>query len=188
MVREFNVQDSDKILLLKKLLNETGKDGWELVSVGPRRQPRTSHSSFTSNPLPPLPSELILYRHHKGSVLPGKTDARITNRTVSKSSCGHARSQDAAKPVPLVPGIGFADLCSFPMWRGTLFRQFPARWRLSLRPHRQPSPTDSTNHRRFDKTEVASAFWDVLEPDVSRRADNKPRCSVRIADRTIQRK
>lgn len=33
MVREFNVQDSDKILLLEEFLNETGKDGWELVSV-----------------------------------------------------------------------------------------------------------------------------------------------------------
>jgi hypothetical protein len=33
MVREFNVQDSDKIVLLEEFLNETGKDGWELVSV-----------------------------------------------------------------------------------------------------------------------------------------------------------
>ena len=33
MVREFNVQDSDKIMLLEDFLNETGKDGWELVSV-----------------------------------------------------------------------------------------------------------------------------------------------------------
>jgi len=33
MVREFNVQDSDNILLLEEFLNETGKDGWELVSV-----------------------------------------------------------------------------------------------------------------------------------------------------------
>jgi len=49
MVREFNVQDSDKILLLEEFLNETGKDGWELVSVGndanrelhPSRLPQT---------------------------------------------------------------------------------------------------------------------------------------------------
>ena len=33
LVREFNVQDSDKILLLEEFLNEAGKDGWELVSV-----------------------------------------------------------------------------------------------------------------------------------------------------------
>jgi hypothetical protein len=33
MVREFNVQDGDKILLLEEFLNEAGSDGWELVSV-----------------------------------------------------------------------------------------------------------------------------------------------------------
>jgi len=32
MVREFNVQDSGK-LLLEDFLNEAGSDGWELVSV-----------------------------------------------------------------------------------------------------------------------------------------------------------
>ena len=90
------------------------------------------------------------------------------NRTVFKSSLGRARSQDAAKPVPSIPDIGFADLCSFPMWSGTLFRRFPAGWRLLLRSRRQPSPADSTNHRRFDKTEVASAFWVVLALGASR--------------------
>jgi hypothetical protein len=33
MVREFDVEDSAKILLLEEFLNVTGKDGWELVSV-----------------------------------------------------------------------------------------------------------------------------------------------------------
>lgn len=33
MVREFNVQDSTKILLLEEFLNEVGPDGWELVGV-----------------------------------------------------------------------------------------------------------------------------------------------------------
>ncbi len=33
MVREFNVQDPSKILLLEEFLNEVGRDGWELISV-----------------------------------------------------------------------------------------------------------------------------------------------------------
>lgn len=33
MVREFNVQDSTKIVLLEEFLNQVGGDGWELVGV-----------------------------------------------------------------------------------------------------------------------------------------------------------
>ena len=33
MVREFNMEDSDKLLLLEDFLNVSGDDGWELVSV-----------------------------------------------------------------------------------------------------------------------------------------------------------
>ena len=42
MIREFNVEDSDKILLVEEFLNEVGKDGWELVSVA-----TTPTSNFT---------------------------------------------------------------------------------------------------------------------------------------------
>ena len=35
MVREFRVQDSAKVSLLEEFLNETGRDGWELVHVAP---------------------------------------------------------------------------------------------------------------------------------------------------------
>ncbi|HTM11906.1 MAG TPA: hypothetical protein VL127_03295 [Bryobacteraceae bacterium] len=33
MIREFNVETSDKIVLLEEFLNVAGQDGWELVSV-----------------------------------------------------------------------------------------------------------------------------------------------------------
>jgi len=42
MVREFNVEDSDKLLLLEEFINVFGEDGWELVSVA-----STPTSNFT---------------------------------------------------------------------------------------------------------------------------------------------
>jgi hypothetical protein len=33
MVREFDVEDADKLLLMEEFLNVSGADGWELVSV-----------------------------------------------------------------------------------------------------------------------------------------------------------
>jgi hypothetical protein len=42
MVREFNVEDTSKILLVEEFLNEAGRDGWELVSVA-----RTPTETFT---------------------------------------------------------------------------------------------------------------------------------------------
>lgn len=50
MVREFNVQDSDKILLLEEFLNETGKDGWELVSVAMTPTVNYTHLVYLKRP------------------------------------------------------------------------------------------------------------------------------------------
>ena len=50
MVREFNVQDSDKILLLEEFLNETGKDGWELVSVATTPTANFTHLVYLKRP------------------------------------------------------------------------------------------------------------------------------------------
>jgi hypothetical protein len=46
MVREFNVQDSDKILLLEEFLNEAGKDGWEPVSVATTPTANFTHLTY----------------------------------------------------------------------------------------------------------------------------------------------
>lgn len=43
LVREFNVSDSAKILLLEDFLNEVGRDGWELVSVATTPTENTTH-------------------------------------------------------------------------------------------------------------------------------------------------
>jgi hypothetical protein len=56
MVREFNVQDGDKILLLEEFLDQVGIDGWELVSVA-----TTPTESFT---------HLVYLK--RGAALPGR--------------------------------------------------------------------------------------------------------------------
>ena len=49
-MREFNVEDSDKILLLEEFLNETGKDGWELVSVATTPTANFTHLVYLKRP------------------------------------------------------------------------------------------------------------------------------------------
>jgi hypothetical protein len=63
MVREFNVQDSARILLLEEFLNEAGQDGWELISVATTPTENFTHLVYLKRPtilaerieLPPLP-------------------------------------------------------------------------------------------------------------------------------------
>ena len=50
IVREFNVQDSDKILLVEDFLNEVGKDGWELVSVATTPTDNFTHLIYLKRP------------------------------------------------------------------------------------------------------------------------------------------
>ena len=66
MVREFNVQDSDKILLVEEFLNEAGKDGWELVSVATTPTENFTHLIYLKRGSPlvegvelPPPARLI---------------------------------------------------------------------------------------------------------------------------------
>ncbi len=49
-MREFSVQDSDKILLLEEFLNETGKDSWELVSVAATPTANFTHLVYLKRP------------------------------------------------------------------------------------------------------------------------------------------
>ena len=50
MVREFNVQDSGKILLLEEFLNVAGRDGWELVSVATTPTENFTHLIYLKRP------------------------------------------------------------------------------------------------------------------------------------------
>jgi len=50
MVREFGVQDSDKILLLEEFLNEVGRDGWELISVATTPTANFTHLVYLKRP------------------------------------------------------------------------------------------------------------------------------------------
>ena len=51
IVREFNVQDSDKILLVEEFLNVAGKDGWELVSVATTPTANFTHLIYLKRPI-----------------------------------------------------------------------------------------------------------------------------------------
>jgi len=62
IVREFNVQDSDKILLVEEFLNVAGKDGWELVSVATTPTANFTHLVYLKRP------SLL---EHVGPALPG---------------------------------------------------------------------------------------------------------------------
>jgi hypothetical protein len=50
LVREFNVQDSSKILLLEEFLNEVGRDGWELVGVATTPTENFTHLVYLKRP------------------------------------------------------------------------------------------------------------------------------------------
>lgn len=59
MVREFRVQDCTNVSLLEEFLNETGRDGWELVNVAPM-------------PADPFAHLVYLKRGRLGSGVPGR--------------------------------------------------------------------------------------------------------------------
>lgn len=50
MVREFSVQDSARILLMKEFLNEVGRDGWELISVATTPTENFTHLVYLKRP------------------------------------------------------------------------------------------------------------------------------------------
>jgi len=50
IVREFDVQDSGKILLLEDFLDEVGRDGWDLVSVATTPTASFTHLVYLKRP------------------------------------------------------------------------------------------------------------------------------------------
>ena len=62
MVREFNVQDSGKILLLEEFLNEVGRDGLELVSVATTPTENFTHLIYLKRAAAALPDRLDVIR------------------------------------------------------------------------------------------------------------------------------
>lgn len=51
MVREFDVQDSGRILLLEDFLNEAGQAGWELVGVASTPTDNFTHLVYLKRPV-----------------------------------------------------------------------------------------------------------------------------------------
>jgi hypothetical protein len=52
LVREFRLQDSVRISLLEDFLNETGREGWELVNVLPSPTDTSAHLVYLRRTAP----------------------------------------------------------------------------------------------------------------------------------------
>jgi hypothetical protein len=58
MVREFNVEDSDRLLLMEEFLNVSGIDGWELIGVASTPTANFTHVVYLKRGLVPLQRSL----------------------------------------------------------------------------------------------------------------------------------
>ena len=58
MVREFRVQDSANVSLLEEFLNESGRDGWELVNVTTTPADQFTHVVYLRRIPSPNPLDL----------------------------------------------------------------------------------------------------------------------------------
>jgi hypothetical protein len=67
IVREFNVQDSGKILLLEEFLNEVGQDGWDLVSVATTPTENFTHLIYLKRPTLETAEPDVPYRNRRRS-------------------------------------------------------------------------------------------------------------------------